>query len=62
MKKMFHQWEPHPDSETFRRPFQRIRRCKRCKVEQTWESDHEWGRVVRRYWYPPAGRYCSGKK
>lgn len=56
-----HQWERHPDSETIRRPFERIRECTLCGAEQTWESDHEWGRVVRRYWYPPVGK-CKGPK
>lgn len=56
-----HAWKPHPDSETFRRPFQRIRVCTACGKEQTWESRQEWGRVVSRYWYPKVGR-CHPKE
>lgn len=51
-----HAWVPHPDSETIRRPFQRIRVCTVCGKEQEWTQDHEWMRVVRSYWYPKVGR------
>jgi len=49
---MRHVWERHPDSETIRRPCQRVRVCRLCGIEQTWESEYEWGRIVRRYWHP----------
>lgn len=56
---MKHAWERHPDSETIRRPFQRVRVRRNCKKEQTWKDEHVWGRVARRFWSPPAGRCKS---
>ena len=58
---MKHAWQRHPDSETIRMPFRRVQVCANCGKEQTWERDHEWGRVVRSHWYPKVGR-CPGRK
>jgi len=58
---MRHAWQRHPDSETIRRPCVRIRLCGNCGAEQTWESEQNWGKISRRFWYPLVGR-CAGKR
>ena len=57
---MKHEWERHPDSESIRLPMRLVRVCQRCGAAQEKSQDHEWGRVVRTYWYPPVGR-CHDK-
>ncbi len=57
---MAHEWEHHPESFTMKRPFQKWRRCKHCKAEQEYVSQHEWMRVVGYRWSPRAGR-CTAK-
>lgn len=56
---MAHQWAPWYDpaktpAEHFMSSPQR--RCAHCGIVQTHGTDTAWGRIVRRYWYPLAGR------
>ncbi len=57
-----HYWHPHPDSESIKRPFQRVRVCQNCGAEQTYETMYEWMRVVGYCWRPLVGQRCKPKK
>jgi hypothetical protein len=56
---MKHDWDESKSGRLeYGTAFQRVRFCKNCGAIQKEDDDHEWGRLVRRYWYPKVGR-CS---
>ena len=54
---MKHEWEPHPESYSFKRPFEKWRRCKNCGAEQKRELTGYDRLDGSRYgWGPKVGR------
>ena len=57
---MKHEWSIVRKTQAdFCKPDKRV--CEHCGSSQEYLNDQDWGRIVRRYWYPKVGR-CSGVK
>lgn len=57
-----HDWEdttPNTPAGMLGEP---TRRCRACGVEQYQTEEHQWMRVVSRYWTPKVSPKCEGER